>query len=48
MHIPSCPTQALEVVPFDAALSMTLQNGYTSPITTGSIVISWAPGGSTP
>lgn len=25
MHIPSCPTQALEVVPFDAALAQALE-----------------------
>ncbi len=56
MHIPSCSTQALPVVPFDAALTQALEPSPDYDITKwiyvpnhyGSIVIFWAPGGSTP
>ena len=30
MHIPSCPTQALEVVPFDAALAQACLTDWQS------------------
>ena len=33
MHIPSCPTQALEVVPFDAALAQALEPSPEDGIT---------------